>query len=354
MIELRVKKADIVLAKQLFESLNINAIISDGRIIFNKSELEKDNFLERLCSYVTILEMKNYCKDIKFQNFILNSNIIESYDLIYAEVKRGQVYWCDYGIPYKGEVAYMRPVIVVQNDAIASDTAIVVPCTTTFRSEKSWRLKFEFSQQNMVDFWLQNDKESYLMTDKIVHVDKTRLRQYIGTMTEAFMSKVDEYILKTLAIKNKIVYKQTSKVVYLRSEKKSTNVKEKIKVASNLNLKQIQLLAGVDINELIKASKSHASNEVKADKILKIFGFDMEKKGSQFLLRAILFSIETENYNLEKLCEKIHKEGVGESKEEIKRLIVARIKEQLKFNKSPANDFIHLVNALITQGGMTQ
>lgn len=110
---------------------------------------------------------------------------------------------------------------------------------------------------------------------------------------------------------------------------------------------QIQLLSLVDINELLKIAQSRDSDNVKAEKILKLFGFDMQKNGVQYLFKAIILSPKGAYFNLETLCDSVAKSEPNSEKDEIKRLIVARIKEQFNFRKAPTIDFIRLVNSFL-------
>ena len=75
----------------------------------------------------------------------------------------------------------------------------------------------------------------------------------------------------------------------------------------------------------------------------------MQKNGVQYLFKAILISPKDAYFNLETLCESISKSESAIEKDEIKRLIVARVKERFKFKKSPTTDFIRLVNSFLTK-----
>jgi len=111
---------------------------------------------------------------------------------------------------------------------------------------------------------------------------------------------------------------------------------------------QVQLLSFVDINELLKISQSYSSDDVKAQRILELFGFDFKRNGVQYLLKAIIASPKDAYFNLETLSESVSRtEGID--KEEVKRLIVARVKETFGFRKAPTIDFIRLVNNFLVK-----
>ena len=118
---------------------------------------------------------------------------------------------------------------------------------------------------------------------------------------------------------------------------------------TDLNMVQIQLLSRVDISELFKIAQVRASDKIKAENIIKLFGFDMQRNGVQYLFKAILISPKKAYFNLETLCDSVAKSEPDVGEDEIKRLIVARVKELFKFKKSPTIDFIRLVNSFLTK-----
>ena len=73
----------------------------------------------------------------------------------------------------------------------------------------------------------------------------------------------------------------------------------------------------------------------------------MIKKGVNYLADAIRISLKNVYFTVDSLVEEISKKEF-ESKEEVQRLIVARVKETFKFKKSPAIDFIRLINGYLT------
>lgn len=79
-----------------------------------------------------------------------------------------------------------------------------------------------------------------------------------------------------------------------------------------------------------------------------MFGFDFKKNGVQYLVKAIIASPKDAYFNLETLSESVSRtESID--KEEVKRLIVARVKETFSFRKAPTIHFIRLVNFLLKQ-----
>lgn len=262
---------------------------------------------------------------------------IPKYDLIYPVVKRGQAYWCDLGEPYEHEIGGMRPVIVVSNDRMnmskRCNQVVVIPCSTTI-GEYSNRYNFTFSSKTMFDYdeGKTPHRNSDAMAEEIRVVSKSRLRELIGTMKPQFMKKMQDIIDDALQLERGINNIVTQKS--LQQYKKETEVI------------QDQLLSNIDMNDISEIVQSDSDNQIKAQKILELFGFDLEKNGVLYLLKAITLSTKQPYFTLENLCEKVSRR-VGVAKEEIMRLIVARVKERFSFKKAPTIEFIRLVNSLL-------
>lgn len=330
------------LLTQLCDSININGIqnfISQeplsalSETSFSQNEksaqaevVEKPKDIATVCA-----EEKQQVEKIQATP-ILSHNTSE-YDIIYSKVKRGEVYLCDFGEPYGSEQGFMRYAIIVQNDDgnFHSPSTIVIACTSEHKKRLPVHFHCTFSSSNMVDYDLEKvgSDENVIMAEQIKTVDKTRLRKYLGMLTTDFMEQIDEKLNISLQLSKKVMVDPNAP-----------------KERKDVNMVQIRLLSFVDINELLKISQEHATDEVKAEKILKLFGFDFNKKGVLYVLKAIIASPKDVYFNLETLSESVSKEE-SIDKEEVKRLIVARVKETFGFRKAPTVDFIRLVNSFL-------
>lgn len=283
--------------------------------------------------------------------------------LRYPKVKRAEVYLCDFGETLEHEQGGKRYAIIIQNDDgnEHSPNTIVLPCTTQHKANLPVHYIFRFSSENMVDHSNAkvSSKINVALGEAITTVSKSRLIEYLGTMTEDFMDEnIQPIIDRSLALKRKTETVTVSKpevktviqtkTVYV--EKNLDAVQMAKATYSDLNLAQMQLLSFVDINELISISKTSAKDSEKAHKILQLFGFDFSKNGVQHLLDAICISPKSEYFNLEILSKKLSETGKYTIEaSEIQRLIVARVKERFRLKKSPTIDFIRLVNRLLTK-----
>lgn len=380
MLQLQTKTFDICRISKLLVKHNIKASISN-QVITLDGEIS-DELLGELCDGITICNVQNFGGEVipliqKETNYpesdeivstptevedvavktpsdvVLAPQITEKYDLLYSTVKRGEVYLCDFGEPYGSEQGNKRYAIVVQNDDgnFHSPTTIVLACTTEQKKRLPVHYHFVFSNENMIDYDVirVGMEQNVVMAEQIRTVDKTRLRKFLGTMKPEFMNKMQDIIDISLNLqRQEKVITKTEKVyvdkpVYINVPADTNAPKER----KDLNMVQIQLLSLVDVNELFKIAQARDSDKIKAEKILELFGFDMQKNGVQYLFKAIFISPKEAYFNLETLCDSVAKSEPNVEKDEIKRLIVARIKEQFKFRKSPTIDFIRLVNSFL-------
>lgn len=346
---------------QLLDSINIKAVqnfISQEPLYvpketsFIKSEepipnevVEKTNqaettVVEEATNAETIVMEET--KNVETTTSTLSHNTFE-YDLIYSEVKRGEVYLCDLGEPYGSEQGLMRYTIVIQNDDgnLHSPTTIVIACTAEPKKRLPVHFHCTFSSRNMIDYDLERvgSAENVIMAEQIHTVDKSRLRKYLGTLTPEFMEIIEGKIDISLDLSKK----EKKAYVDIPAPQKAIANMNTAKERKDVNMVQVKLLSFVDINELFKISQSYFSNDVKAQKILELFGFDLKKNGVQYLLKAIIAYPKDVYFNLETLSESISS-SEDINKEEVKRLIVARVKETFGFRKAPTIDFIRLVN----------
>ena len=276
------------------------------------------------------------------------------YDLIYSQVKRGEVYMCDFGKPYGSEQAFERYAIVIQNDVgnLSSPTTIVIACTTQPKKHLPVHYHFKFSSKNMIDYDFERvgSEPNVILAEHIKSVDKTRLRKYLGTLTPEFMKIIQDKIDISLALSRDVKTIVKKEIVYVdRPIPAEPAVKpETPKEHKDVSIVQIQLLSFVDINKLFNISQGDSTDEVKAQKILELFGFDFTKNGVQYLLKAIIASPKNAYFNLETLSKSVS-QNEKVDKDEVARLIVARVKETFGFKKAPTIDFIRLVNNFLVK-----
>jgi len=95
----------------------------------------------------------------------------------------------------KNYASKARPVLIIQSDNENIFDSIILCLLTSFESENvSTRLKIEPTSENGLM------KTSYVMTDKIVTVEKTMLGDHIGNLTDSEMHLIAGKLAKILKI----------------------------------------------------------------------------------------------------------------------------------------------------------
>ena len=112
------------------------------------------------------------------------------------KVRRGELYYADLSPVVGSEQGGVRPVIVVQNDIgnKYSPTIIVAPVTSQMNKAKlPTHVKLKGNKYGL-------PKNSVALMEQLRTIDKTRLREKIGTFSADIMNKIDEAIGISLAI----------------------------------------------------------------------------------------------------------------------------------------------------------
>ena len=110
------------------------------------------------------------------------------------KVKRGEIYYADLSPVIGSEQDGMRPVLILQNDIgnRFSPTTIVIPLTSIQKKK---------TQPTHVtvdcDFL---ESESTLLLEQVRTLDKRRLREKVGRLSENLMPAVDKALLVSLGL----------------------------------------------------------------------------------------------------------------------------------------------------------
>ena len=109
-------------------------------------------------------------------------------------VKRGDIFYADLSPVIGSEQGGIRPVIIIQNDIgnKYSPTVIVAAITSQINKAKL-PTHVEISSE---EYGLNRD--SVVLLEHIRTLDKKRLKERIGHMTESDMKKVDKSLLISL------------------------------------------------------------------------------------------------------------------------------------------------------------
>lgn len=199
MLQLQAKSIDICLVSKLLVKYNVKASITNEAITLDGDISEK--FLNYLMANLEIKSIQNFESEEEKKTSILSQSFPEQ-ELLYSVVKRGEVYWCDFGKPYGHEQGGFRPAIIVQNDEgnLHSPTTIVLCSTTQYKKEIPTHLDFIFSEDTLQNYDPSRikPKDNTILAEQIRVIDKSRLRKYIGKIKPELMSYLEEKICVSL------------------------------------------------------------------------------------------------------------------------------------------------------------
>lgn len=111
-------------------------------------------------------------------------------------VERGEVYWADLGKRRGSEQEGRRPVLIIQNNLGNKHSPTTIVATLTGELEK----KTERLHVRVSSVTSGLPREGMVLTEQLVTIDKTRLGEKIGRLSDDEMRKVDMALHRSLAL----------------------------------------------------------------------------------------------------------------------------------------------------------
>ena len=114
-------------------------------------------------------------------------------------IKRGEIYYADLGVTVGSEQRGIRPVLIIQNDVGNKYSPTVIAAAITSRMGKT-------KLPTHIDINIEDDPEQGLAKDSVVlleqvrTLDKRRLREKVGRLSENLMPAVDKALLVSLGL----------------------------------------------------------------------------------------------------------------------------------------------------------
>ncbi len=113
-------------------------------------------------------------------------------------VKRGDIYYADLSPVVGSEQGGIRPVLIIQNDVGNKYSPTVIAAAITSRINKAkMPTHIELSAN---EYGL--NKDSVILLEQIRTIDKRRLREKIGKIDEAVMSRVNGALSVSFGLEN--------------------------------------------------------------------------------------------------------------------------------------------------------
>lgn len=324
MLQLHVTNIDYCRVSQILANHRLNAKITDSTIIIDNQEIP-EKVVKAIFSNATITGVQNYLEEESEES---NEEEVLEVKPTNPEIHtskmlcRGEAYKLNSFDDYEGKVK--ECVIIIQNDYYnsLSDDTVALFCTTHYEERAPMYFSFKFTSKTMFNHSC-NRLEFYdsctFFVGRIKAINRNELGDYLGTMNNIFMDKLQPIIDFCLGLKR----------------------------SRSVNMAQLQILSTVNIEDLLKISNSNDIVSDKVDQFLKFFEFDMSYNGMKYVKEAIIIAYNESDYNLEYLAQRISEEENIEASE-ILRLIVTRIKERFNLKITAVSiSFIRLIERLV-------
>lgn len=107
------------------------------------------------------------------------------------DIKRGQVYWVNLDPVIGSEIRKTRPAMIISNNIQnrVSSRVVILPITSNI--DKLFPFEAKINLEN---------KQAKVLADQIRTIDKTRLRDYISTLTKIEMKDIEKATKITLSL----------------------------------------------------------------------------------------------------------------------------------------------------------
>ena len=111
-------------------------------------------------------------------------------------VKRGDVFYADLSPVIGSEQDGIRPVVIIQNNLgnKYSPTVIVLPITTKFKSNLPTHIPIKKGKAGLL-------KDSVILIEQVRTLDKSRLKERIGSLDNKTLEKVKNALKISLSIR---------------------------------------------------------------------------------------------------------------------------------------------------------
>lgn len=364
------ENVDCISMLKILARCNVKAICQK-----NSVEIEGEvpyEVLKKIFENKGILSIQNFKGEFKGEKSSYSKAVPKT-----MEIKRGDIYLCNFGSPTGFETGFERPVLVLQNtDSLEeTKTAIVVPCSSNVNFLLNDTIVANFSEKTVDNCseLLKKYERSSIYLHEIRAVDKSRLERYLGTAKKSLMDEIEtkvKYSIGLMSYSNEEITvpdeeqeeNEISEVsdlndeqVELVVEKKNSNLTEITdseknefyeftitEVLGKLSSTQRTFVKKFNTQELFEIINSTDYAQNKIDAILKLFEFETKA----FDMRSLILLAPSKIYSIEELIGKLPNIDKRKART-LKKNLVLEVKE--KTGMSPIS-FVEMIKKLLEKG----
>ena len=118
------------------------------------------------------------------------------------KIKRGDMFYADLTCGVGSEQNGCRPVLIIQNDIGNKHSSTVIAAVITGQTTSKSQIPthcYIKAQQGL-------ERDSLVLLEQIRTIDKLRLREYIGTLNDEIMDKIDNALSISVGLKRRVYY----------------------------------------------------------------------------------------------------------------------------------------------------
>ena len=122
-------------------------------------------------------------------------------------VRRGELFYTDFGKTVGSEESGIRPAVIIQNDIGNYHSPTTIVSAITSQPKNNMPTHIFINNQSL-------PKDSVILTEHIRTIDKTRLLTYIGKLTEEEIKKLNRAIIISLGLNEEKINEQKNKPIF--------------------------------------------------------------------------------------------------------------------------------------------
>ena len=113
------------------------------------------------------------------------------------KIKRGDIYYADLSYGVGSEQSGTRPVLVIQNNTGNNHSGTIIVAAITSKLERKYIIPTHCRIQAQYGL----ARVSYILLEQIQTIDKSRLKEYIGTLDDKAIRKVNKALSVSVGLK---------------------------------------------------------------------------------------------------------------------------------------------------------
>ncbi len=110
-------------------------------------------------------------------------------------VRRGEIYWVDFGTPRGSEQGGRRPALIIQNDTGNRNSSTTIIAAIASKQKASYPFHVEISAQES-----GLPKDSTVLLEQLLTINQSRLVTRIGKLSDSKVLEVDRALNVSLDI----------------------------------------------------------------------------------------------------------------------------------------------------------